>query len=212
MSDLTEIKRISDMTGATFSDAKNAYYNANGDFSLAVSSISGGSYSSASGTRVINDASSWFEKFLASEFTLFTKSDRSVSLPLIMAAVIGLVCIEFIIPVLLIAFLCGVGYKLHGPLFRNDVIISLKGSSDTVNTETARAYDYREEFRKQEARRKEQEAQRAQSVRYEMPPKYEYANVSQDRGYTRNETPQYRYDQSVSGSTRSDPDEEKGFF
>ena len=107
MSDLTEIKRISDTTGATFSDAKNAYYAANGDFALAVNNISGGSYRGST-TGMAGDASSWFEKFLSSEFTVFTKPEKSISMPLILAGVIGLVCIEFIIPVLIVAFLSSI--------------------------------------------------------------------------------------------------------
>ncbi|MBQ5317204.1 MAG: hypothetical protein J6I96_06595 [Oscillospiraceae bacterium] len=201
MSDLTEIKKISDATGATFSDAKEAYYAANGNYALAVSNISHGSYNY--GQKVNSSEPSWFENFLASELTVFSRPDKGVSLPLILAAVIGVVCIEFIIPVLIIAFLAGVGFKLSGPVFKKDVVLARREVSQPTGASQEKAYDYRSsydykaEFEKQEARRRAEEAVRrakAESVKYEMPPKYDY-----DYAYT-------------SGKEAERTGEEKGFF
>lgn len=122
MAQLHEIKRLSDITGVSFDAAQNAYYTADGDYYKALHILS-----EKGETRVKQpvrqEKAPFFDRFLASYLVVETSSD--IRIPLIVACLIGLVTLEFILPILLIMFVCGVGFRLEGDLFEKEIALRM---------------------------------------------------------------------------------------
>jgi hypothetical protein len=122
MAQLHEIKRLSDITGVSFDAAQNAYYTADGGYYKALHILS-----EKGETRVKQpvrqEKAPFFDRFLASYLVVETSSD--IRIPLIVACLIGLVTLEFILPILLIMFVCGVGFRLEGDLFEKEIALRM---------------------------------------------------------------------------------------
>ena len=118
---MDEIKRICELTGADYSQAEQAYRQANGDFYLAVGNLRRNRKDE--GNMNGSAVKSGFTKFLESSLVFGNK--KTFSLPLIFAAAIALFGFEFAFPAFIIAFIAGVTFRLTGPLFSKDMIIGL---------------------------------------------------------------------------------------
>ena len=194
MSDMNDIKRICDLTGVSYDEAKEAYADAKGDYYLAVGNIqrrhnnndSRRGSTAGNASNIQSDIQSGFAKFLSSE--LLIGKDKTFSIPLILAAIVAVFGFEIALPAAIIAFFCGVRFTFTGPLFRKDVVLGFTNNSQPqkepevryTNNTAQRAQEQYEQGYAQQARAQQGYAQQG------------YAQQGYAQGYTRSYAQQSR--------------------
>ncbi len=198
-----DIKRLCDLSGASYEKAGNVYESSGGDFYSALGKLRSEGFDGNGFAReqyTQNNSQQYSRRSTVGEKSIIDKflesylliNDKS-RIPLFVAALVTIFGFQFVIPGALIALLCGVKFTLEGPLF------------DKADEPSSFSREYTD-----------------QGIAYEMPkrePEYEYARA----GYS--EAPKYNYNydysqnydnQSENGGRYADYEhdisEEKGFF
>ncbi len=210
MSDMNDIKRICDLTGVSYDEAKEAYADAKGDYYLAVGNIqrrhnnndSRRGSTAGNASNIQSDIQSGFAKFLSSE--LLIGKDKTFSIPLILAAIVAVFGFEIALPAAIIAFFCGVRFTFTGPLFRKDVVLGFTNNSQpqkepevryTNNTAYSSQNSYKAEYQRQTAQRAQEQYEQgyAQQARAQQGYAQQgYAQQGYAQGYTRSYAQQSR--------------------
>lgn len=232
MSSSEDIKRLSDMSGASYDKAANVYESTNCDFYAALGKLraegfdgngfAGEQYTQNGNTSRFSDNDNILTRFYNSYISIRPKGRGAYRFPLLIAALIVIFGFEVVIPAFVIALVCGVDFTLEGPLFgtaKPEPAAAGAGFSGQGYSDPGIAY---------EMPRREYEYAQGSSYGSSQAPKYGYGNAQNGssyqnaqgqgfgNGYAQNnssygtgKTPRYEYQQN---EYQRDISEEKGFF